>query len=350
MAWMPGAIHKPIARHNKRARNTVNRVNLHVAVSEAASLYGFFSGATACSHFYVRKDGTIEQYIDTAFYSAADMEGNDATISVETQGGVTNANGEPWTGPQVDALIRIWQWARDTHQLFNKVATSSRKNDESKGLSYHRLGIDPWRASGGMRYSSSRGKICPGEAKIAQIHALFAAASGGAAPAGGAPHPVPVPPPAPTPTDPSAKGWLHKGDVGDSVRELQRLLTAAGFPTADDGSFGPATESSVKQYQDSRGLVNDGLAGPATMAALRSGAGPVHRAPAPGALSRGSVGDEVRRLQAHLRNNYPLYAKRLVVDGSFGPATEAVVREFQRRAGLVPDGSVGPLTRAALGL
>lgn len=66
-------------------------------------------------------------------------------------------------------------------------------------------------------------------------------------------------------------------------------------------------------------------------------------------LKRGSTGEEVRRLQTVLNRNYPLYSK-LVVDGIFGPATEKVVKEFQRRAGLVVDGIVGPATRAKLGL
>jgi peptidoglycan hydrolase-like protein with peptidoglycan-binding domain len=38
----------------------------------------------------------------------------------------------------------------------------------------------------------------------------------------------------------------------------------------------------------------------------------------------------------------------LAVDGDFGPATEAAVKDFQRRQGLVPDGLFGDASRNAL--
>ena len=67
-------------------------------------------------------------------------------------------------------------------------------------------------------------------------------------------------------------------------------------------------------------------------------------------VRRGSTGQHVRDLQERLRRDYPLYASHLVVDGDFGPATETVVREFQRRSNLQTDGVVGALTWKALSL
>jgi peptidoglycan hydrolase-like protein with peptidoglycan-binding domain len=62
-------------------------------------------------------------------------------------------------------------------------------------------------------------------------------------------------------------------------------------------------------------------------------------------ISQGATGVVVRRLQRALRRTPNL---GLVVDGIFGPATEAAVKEFQQGAGLVVDGILGPLTWAAL--
>jgi peptidoglycan hydrolase-like protein with peptidoglycan-binding domain len=62
-------------------------------------------------------------------------------------------------------------------------------------------------------------------------------------------------------------------------------------------------------------------------------------------ISAGATGEAVRRLQRALRRTPNL---GLVVDGVFGPATEAAVKDFQQGAGLVVDGIVGPQTWAAL--
>src|SRR5699024_11088922 len=98
MAWYPTAIRKKITAKNRDRMTWYRRVNLHVAVSEASSLFGYFNQkGIADSHFYVRKDGTIEQMVDTAYQAYADLQDNDATISIETQGGLHNTQTEKWT-------------------------------------------------------------------------------------------------------------------------------------------------------------------------------------------------------------------------------------------------------------
>lgn len=68
-------------------------------------------------------------------------------------------------------------------------------------------------------------------------------------------------------------------------------------------------------------------------------------------LFRGSEGPQVAQLQRQLKAGFASYAGDLVIDGDFGPQTEAAVREFQRRTpGLRVDGIVGPATAAALKL
>lgn len=68
-------------------------------------------------------------------------------------------------------------------------------------------------------------------------------------------------------------------------------------------------------------------------------------------LYRGMKGASVRKLQERLK---AVIVSKLVVDGDFGPATEAAVRLYQsspwRKPPLVADGIVGPATAAQLGL
>jgi peptidoglycan hydrolase-like protein with peptidoglycan-binding domain len=62
-------------------------------------------------------------------------------------------------------------------------------------------------------------------------------------------------------------------------------------------------------------------------------------------IGPGASGEPARRAQRALRRTPNL---EVVVDGAFGPATEAAVKEFQEGAGLAVDGIVGPATWAAL--
>lgn len=177
---MPGAVWRPITipGGNPGARTKGRAVVLHVAASEATSLFGFFNNnPNANSHFYVNRAGVIEQYVDTDLQAWASMAANKNTISVETQGGVTNADAEPWNDAQVAALGRICAWAHATEGTPLVPMTNSLPT--SRGIGYHRLGVKPWVVAGGETWSSSTGKLCPGAAKIAQIPAVIAAALSG---------------------------------------------------------------------------------------------------------------------------------------------------------------------------
>lgn len=70
--------------------------------------------------------------------------------------------------------------------------------------------------------------------------------------------------------DGSAHPLLAEGDTGPDVEELQRLLTASGFPCDADGDFGPLTNRAVRDFQASRHLSVDGVVGPQTWGALLS--------------------------------------------------------------------------------
>lgn len=62
---------------------------------------------------------------------------------------------------------------------------------------------------------------------------------------------------------------LRKGDVGNDVRLLQEALVRKGYKLATDGKFGQGTHDAVVAFQKSAGLEPDGLAGNATLTALK---------------------------------------------------------------------------------
>ena len=66
------------------------------------------------------------------------------------------------------------------------------------------------------------------------------------------------------------KDILRRGGRGTRVSDLQRMLTAAGHPVTADGQFGAATEAAVIAFQRRAGLATDGVAGPATVSALKA--------------------------------------------------------------------------------
>lgn len=319
MARYPKAIWRPIAKKQRYAMRSPVRMNLHVAVSEASSLRGFFNrGGNPDSHFYVRRDGTVEQYVDTSQIAYCDLQGNPDTISVETQGGLRNAQTEEWTPEQVVALAELYAWAVETHGIARKMATDSRKGSSSHGLSWHRLGIDgnfpsgllAGRVSGGLKYSNHRGKVCPGNAKIRQIEGIFDRAMqllGAEAPAK---KPVSNTKPAPRPKPAAKKKYVPAidGVFGPVTKgAFQQALHDARFREHSvDTVFGRYSVLSMQKWLRKRGQKGhaiDGVWGKYTTIAL----------------------------QKHLRR---LGEKGHTIDGDFGPHT---IKSLQRalRKGLI---------------
>lgn len=133
---------------------------------------------------------------------------------------------------------------------------------------------------------------------------------------------------------------LVEWSKGDEVKELQSALNRHGYALDVDGTFGPATLAAVKDFQRVHGLDVDGKVGPATWAALEQE--PVSQGHS--VLVKWSKGAEVKELQTALNS----LGYTLEVDGTYGPATEAAVKDFQRAHSLEVDGKTGPKTWTAL--
>ena len=73
-----------------------------------------------------------------------------------------------------------------------------------------------------------------------------------------------------------ARPTLRKGSKGDSVKELQELLSRLGYDLGArgiDGDFGRATEAAVRAFQERERITVDGIVGAVTWTALQLAAG-----------------------------------------------------------------------------
>jgi hypothetical protein len=143
------------------------------------------------AHFSVTADGTILQSRDTRFRSGANLDGNHRVIASENEDhgprfprwNTRDGHAVPaFTPEQVEANAQAFAWAHKTHGIPLQLCPDSRPS--SRGLAYHRQGIDgdfrpykfPGRVSGGEGWTSSPGKVCPGDRRISQRSAVLARA------------------------------------------------------------------------------------------------------------------------------------------------------------------------------
>ena len=147
-------------------------------------------------------------------------------------------------------------------------------------------------------------------------------------------------------------GGLRRGSQGSSVRALQARLAGFGYVVEHDGVFGHLTERAVEHFQRANGLTPSGVVDAATarnlgLTSATTGSTSSTSGASGGALSVGSQGDAVARIQRQLQRAG--FAVIGGADGAFGPFTRAAVRAFQRANGLTVTGRVDAATASALG-
>ena len=153
---------------------------------------------------------------------------------------------------------------------------------------------------------------------------------------------------------------LKNGSRGAAAKELQRFLNdKLNLGLVLDSVIGPKTIAVIKQWQKDNGLVADGLIGAKTKALINAQAATPAIPAVPGVssatpakynmgtktLKNGSRGESVKELQRFLNAKLNL---GLTIDGSLGPKTIIVIKQWQADNGLVADGLIGPKTKALI--
>ncbi len=163
MAWFPGAQQmelQPESDAQPAIRPTQLIFHSIAAPWTPQRTYDYWHDSTNLeSHFGVGYDGATAQYIGTQTRADANVSANrraDGTGAVSVETAANTDNSDPWTGPQIEALVRIGVWMHATHDVPLRVCRSA----DDPGYGYHRLFAE-W--SGG-------GTECPGDARVRQFH------------------------------------------------------------------------------------------------------------------------------------------------------------------------------------
>lgn len=168
MARCPFAVWRPLPESGSQPLITATQAILHSAVDAPGptSLYPYFARAdvTLESHFFIKLDGTIEQYIDTSHSADANRWANERAVSIETED-EGNPDQRPWTPAQIRSIGRLLDWLCDTHPIPRRACTAW----DAPGIGYHSMwgAPSPW--------TPAKGKTCPGAARIRQFPSIIQA-------------------------------------------------------------------------------------------------------------------------------------------------------------------------------
>lgn len=168
MAWYPEAVKKNINPGPNDPPIIAMGAILHVDSGNSNSLFAYFNGPSKGieSHFFVKSNGIVEQYRDTAFEADANLKANQfmkdghryGYVSIETQGHDEGL----WAGAQLASIKKLLRWLSETHD-FPLVKC---KTPTSPGVGYHTLfgAPGPW---------TPAAKTCPGADRIRQFDSIL---------------------------------------------------------------------------------------------------------------------------------------------------------------------------------
>ena len=196
MARYPSAMYRPLAKvETQPAMKAHTAVVLHTMVGNLSSTDAMFDVGGwkgTESHFGVGGiwgpdaakgyDGKVFQWQDTGFTADANLEGNPRVISIETADNAPRLakDIQPWTTKQLDAIVKLVAWICKTHNIPATLMHDSKTS--THGIGYHQLGVEHslgigkvpgFLVPGGERWSTARGKECPGPQRIAQVKGII---------------------------------------------------------------------------------------------------------------------------------------------------------------------------------
>lgn len=148
---------------------------------------------------------------------------------------------------------------------------------------------------------------------------------------------------------------LGKGDRSPRIAEVRATLAKLGFLTIsgevgdsfreEDTYFDSTLAEALQAFQQSRGILADGIINETTLKALREASYSLGARVLSFEPNNIMIGDDVVQLQDHL-HELGFYSGR--VDGRFGTDTAEALRTYQANSGLNIDGICGPNTLRSL--
>lgn len=243
MARFDCAQWRPVVNHGGTMSANLGLI-LHHAVGDGSLFDRFNDPASEVSaHFWVAKDGWIEQYVDTSTVAWHAIQLNDTYVGVETEGCADPPYAEPFTELQLDALAAIYAEGNARHGWPMQLAEA----DGQEGFGYPRMAV---------------ATACPCDIRLAMRGEILTRAGGATF--------TPPAPAAPAGDVPPWPGrYLSYPPVmqGTDIHTWQTQMAWRGWPLTVDGQYGPQSKQTCVDFQMEKGLEVDGVVGPETWTA-----------------------------------------------------------------------------------